>query len=75
MSIYFLSVPGKQQLSFSGLTHPAHRLIIILSLRNGGTLGSLPKPLSKYPDPWLLLLVGDTRNGHPPEEGKVRTCG
>lgn len=70
MSIYFLSVPGKQQQSFSGLTR-LQRRIIILSLRNGGTLGSLPKPLSKRPNPWLLLLVGDTRNGHPLEEGKV----
>lgn len=39
MNVYWISIPGKQELSFSGLTQPAQSLGIILSLRNGGVLG------------------------------------
>lgn len=36
-NIHFMPVPGEPELSFSGLTHPAHSPVI-LSLRNGGAL-------------------------------------
>lgn len=38
MNVYFIPIPGKQELSFSGLTHPAHSVVLILSQRNGGAL-------------------------------------
>lgn len=42
MNIYFIPRLGKQELSFSRLTHPAHSLIIILAMRHGGALVRQP---------------------------------
>lgn len=38
MNVYLILIPGKQELSFSGLTHPTHSAVIILSQRDGGEL-------------------------------------
>ena len=38
MNIYFILVPGKQEVSFSGLAHSAYSLLMIISLRNRGAL-------------------------------------
>lgn len=56
MNIYFIPIPGKQDLSFSGLTHSAHSLIIILSLRiEGALLRQLNQsPNAKLCGPFLL---------------------
>lgn len=38
MNVYFIPVPAKQEVSFSGLAHSAHSLLRIISLRERGAL-------------------------------------
>lgn len=76
MNVYLIPIPGKQKLSFSGLTQPAQSLVIIISLRHGGALVRQPRwsPNLPFHGPFLLLEECPG-NINLPEVAKVKVCG